>query len=69
MARHLLLIDDDVDGGGIDPHADDAVGKRAGHAIAVALQMNEPGGRHAHRMLDVAIKGFGQGIVSNVRFD
>lgn len=43
VLAHDLPLGDNQEAVGVDPEADRAVGKGGGHAVAVALEMNEAG--------------------------
>src|SRR5580658_116312 len=52
-----LPFGDDNDAFGVDTHADRVVGKRCRHAVAIAVEMNEAGRRHALAVFHEAVNG------------
>jgi len=61
VARDLPALGNDDQFGGIDPQAHHPMGEFSRHAIAIALQMDQGGRRHARRQLRVAVEGTRQG--------
>ena len=61
MARHLHPFSHQHELARVHPQAQDRVHVARGHAVAVALEVDQPGGRDSNRLLDIAIKGLGAG--------
>jgi hypothetical protein len=45
----------------IDMQADCAMGIRSGNAVAIALEIDQAGGRYPYRLLDITVKGLRHG--------